>query len=94
MLRQTIRKRLQAKLSEVKAELKRRMHEPVPEVGKWLRAVVEGHNRYWWSPSGARSWDSWSVMPFTWHTCSYGFFPEGSILRLIHSWHPRWHEKD
>jgi group II intron reverse transcriptase/maturase len=42
VLRQTIRKRLQAKLSEVKAELKRRMHDPVPEVGKWLRTVVEG----------------------------------------------------
>src|SRR5215472_16512835 len=45
VLRQTIRKRLQAKLSEVKAELKRRMHDPVPEVGRWLRTVVEGHNR-------------------------------------------------
>ena len=36
VLRQTIRKRLQAKLSEVKAELRRRMHDPIPEVGKWL----------------------------------------------------------
>ena len=35
VLRQTIRKRLQAKLNEVKAELQRRMHEPIPEVGKW-----------------------------------------------------------
>jgi RNA-directed DNA polymerase len=50
VLRQTIRKRLQAKLSEVKAELKRRMHDPVPEVGKWLRTVVEGHNRYYGVP--------------------------------------------
>jgi group II intron reverse transcriptase/maturase len=50
VLRQTIRKRLQAKLSEVKAELKRRLHDPVPEVGKWLRSVVEGHNRYYGVP--------------------------------------------
>jgi hypothetical protein len=50
VLRQTIRKRLQAKLSEVKAELKRRMHDPVPEVGKWLRSVLEGHNRYYGVP--------------------------------------------
>ncbi|HEX8811335.1 MAG TPA: group II intron reverse transcriptase/maturase, partial [Terracidiphilus sp.] len=50
VLRQTIRKRLRAKLSEVKAELKRRMHDPVPEVGKWLRTVVEGHNRYYGVP--------------------------------------------
>ena len=41
VLRQTMRKRLQAKLNEVKAELRRRMHDPIPEVGQWLRSVVE-----------------------------------------------------
>lgn len=50
VLRQTIRKRLQAKLSEVKAELRRRMHDPVPEQGKWLRSVVGGHCRYYGVP--------------------------------------------
>src|SRR6266481_3580020 len=50
VLRQTIRKRLQAKLNEVKAELRRRMHEPIPEVGRWLRAVVGGHIRYYGVP--------------------------------------------
>jgi len=47
VLRQTIRKRLQAKLNAVKAELRRRMHEPIPEQGKWLQTVVRGHNRYY-----------------------------------------------
>ena len=50
VLRQTIRKRLQAKLNAVKAELQRRMHEPIPEVGKWLQAVVRGHIRYYGVP--------------------------------------------
>jgi len=50
VLRQTIRKRLQAKLGEVKAELRRRMHDPVPAVGQWLRSVVEGHLRYYGVP--------------------------------------------
>jgi RNA-directed DNA polymerase len=50
VLRQTIRKRLQAKLGEVKAELRRRMHDPIPEVGKWLRSVVGGHFRYYGVP--------------------------------------------
>ncbi len=50
VLRQTIRKRLQAKLSEVKAELRRRMHDPIPAVGTWLRAVVGGHIRYYGVP--------------------------------------------
>jgi hypothetical protein len=40
VLRQAIRKRLQTKLNEVKAELQRRMHEPIPQQGKWLQAVV------------------------------------------------------
>ncbi len=51
VLRQTIRKRLQAKLSGVKAELKRRMHDPIPEVGQWLRSVVGGHIRYYGVPT-------------------------------------------
>src|ERR1700735_4066403 len=50
VLRQTIRKRLQTKLNEVKAELQRRMHQPIPEQGKWLRAVVGGHIRYYGVP--------------------------------------------
>jgi group II intron reverse transcriptase/maturase len=47
VLRQTIRKRLQAKLGEVKRELQRRMHQPIPAVGKWLGTVVGGHMRYY-----------------------------------------------
>ena len=50
VVRQTIRKRLQAKLGEVKAELRRRMHEPIPKVGTWLRSVVGGHIRYYGVP--------------------------------------------
>lgn len=50
VLRQTIRKRLQVKLSEVKTELRRRMHHPVPEVGRWLGSVVAGHVRYYGVP--------------------------------------------
>jgi RNA-directed DNA polymerase len=50
VLRQTIRKRLQAKLNEVKAELRRRMHDPIPEQGRWLSSVVGGHIRYYGVP--------------------------------------------
>jgi RNA-directed DNA polymerase len=50
VLRQTMRKRLQAKLKHVKDELRRRLHHPVPEVGKWLRAVLIGHQRYYGVP--------------------------------------------
>jgi RNA-directed DNA polymerase len=35
----------------VKIELKARMHEPIPTVGKYLRAVVLGHVRYYGVPT-------------------------------------------
>jgi len=50
VLRQTMRKRLGAKLIAVKQELRKRMHWPVPEVGKWLASVVTGHCRYYGVP--------------------------------------------
>ena len=50
VVRQTIRKRLQAKLSEVKAELRRRLHAPIPVVGAWLHRVILGHLRYYGVP--------------------------------------------
>jgi len=53
--RQTIRKRLQAKLKAVKAELRRRMHDPIPAVGTWLRAVVGGHIRYYGVPTNSHA---------------------------------------
>src|SRR5690606_18479041 len=55
VLRQTIRKRLQAKLSEVKAELRRRMHDPIPEQGRWLQSVVGGHIRYYGVPMNSHA---------------------------------------
>jgi group II intron reverse transcriptase/maturase len=50
VLRQTVQKRMRAKLREVKTELKRRMHEPVPDQGKWLRVILLGHYRYYGVP--------------------------------------------
>ena len=44
--RTTMRKRLTAKLHEVKAELRTRMHQPVPQQGKWLQSVVRGYFAY------------------------------------------------
>src|SRR5262249_60502680 len=44
--RKTAKKRMVAKLHAIKAELRRRMHEPVAVVGEWLRKVVTGYYRY------------------------------------------------
>src|SRR5881397_2033947 len=55
VLRQTMRTRWQAKLRGIKAELRRRMHEPVPEMGAYVRSVLLGHMRYYAVPMNAVS---------------------------------------
>ena len=50
VLRQTQKKRMRRKLKEVKAKLRQRLHDPIDEVGTYLRSVVNGHNRYYGAP--------------------------------------------
>jgi group II intron reverse transcriptase/maturase len=44
--RKTRRDRMRAKLRALKAQLKRRMHEPIPQQGRWLAQVVRGYFAY------------------------------------------------
>jgi len=44
--RKSRRDRLRTKLKEIKDELRRRMHQPIPEVGRWLGQVVRGLFNY------------------------------------------------
>ena len=53
--RHTAGERLRAKLKEVRAELRWRRHDPVPEVGKYLAAVVRGHCQYYGVPGNRRA---------------------------------------
>jgi RNA-directed DNA polymerase len=49
--RHTIAKKMRTKLLEVKIELRKRMHHPIPDQGKWLKSVIEGHCRYYGVPT-------------------------------------------
>jgi len=51
----TIKKRMRAKLKQVKAELRRRLHWPIPEQGRWLASVVRGHLAYYAVPGNIDS---------------------------------------
>ena len=51
----TIAKRMRAKLRQVKDELARRRHQPIPEQGKWLASVVRGHCAYFAVPGNSRA---------------------------------------
>jgi group II intron reverse transcriptase/maturase len=53
--RKSRRDRRWAKLKEIKAELQRRMHHPIPEQGKWLRQVLAGYYAYHAVPTNYRS---------------------------------------
>jgi hypothetical protein len=53
--RRTARKRLEAKLQQVKQTLRARMHEPVPAVGEWLGRVLNGYYQYHAVPGNGAS---------------------------------------
>jgi RNA-directed DNA polymerase len=53
--RKTRRDRMRAKLQAVKQELRQRMHQPIPQQGKWLKQVVAGYFRYHAVPTNSRA---------------------------------------
>jgi group II intron reverse transcriptase/maturase len=55
VVRRTQPERMRRKLRAVKTELKRRRHLPIPEQGKWLRSVVNGHFAYYAVPTNGQS---------------------------------------
>lgn len=57
IVRQTMRKKLSAKLQALKRDLKTRMHHPIADTGAWLRAVTQGHYNYYAVPgNGSALW--------------------------------------
>jgi group II intron reverse transcriptase/maturase len=53
--RKSRRDRMRTKLKEIKEELRRRMHQPIPDQGKWLRQVVTGYFAYHAVPTNSRA---------------------------------------
>jgi RNA-directed DNA polymerase len=53
--RVTSKKKMHAKLSSVKTELRRRMHHPIPEQGRWLARVLAGHFNYYAVPDNSEA---------------------------------------
>jgi RNA-directed DNA polymerase len=51
----TVKKRMRAKLQQVKDQLQRRMHQPLPDQGRWLASVVAGHVRYYGVPGNSQA---------------------------------------
>ena len=94
VLRQTIRKRMHAKLQAVKAELRTRMHDSVATVGNWLRAVVGGHIRYYGVPTNSAALNTFRrQVGRYWHhvlcrRSQHGSVPWERMKRLLRHWLP------
>ena len=53
--RKTRGDRMRAKLQEIKRELRLRMHQPIPEQGRWLKQVIAGYFNYHAVPTNSRA---------------------------------------
>ena len=53
--RRTANKRMVAKLKQIKQTLRRRMHEPLNQIGTWLRSVSQGFYQYHAVPGNLRT---------------------------------------
>jgi group II intron reverse transcriptase/maturase len=76
--RTTRRDRMRSRLRAIKEELRRRMHEPIPQQGRWLNQVVRGYFAYHAVPTNSRRLDA-----FRYH-----------VLRLWHRTLRRRSQKD
>lgn len=83
-----------AKLAELKLELRRRLHHPIPSTGAWLRSVVQGHFQYYAVPRNQRKLNA-----FKYHVYCLWFqslrrrsqrhkLTEGRMNRLAAKWLP------
>ena len=53
--RVTSKKRMRSKLREVKTEMRRRRHLPLPDQGRWLGRVLQGHFNYYAVPDNSEA---------------------------------------
>jgi RNA-directed DNA polymerase len=60
VVRKTMRKRMQAKLKDLKKEFRRRMHNPLKEQGHWVGAVLRGHYQYYGVPFNSAALSSFA----------------------------------
>ncbi|MGH9643139.1 MAG: reverse transcriptase domain-containing protein, partial [Terriglobales bacterium] len=92
--RRSVRKRLQAKLRQVKQQLRVRMHDPVPQTGEWLKSVVQGYFNYHAVPGNLDSLGMFRqrALGLWWHTLcrrSQQRLPWSRMLTLAARWLPQ-----
>jgi group II intron reverse transcriptase/maturase len=68
--RVTSKNKMRSKLRDLKSEMRRRMHHPIPEQGRWLARVLTGHYRYYAVPDNSHALRGFRqrVIRHWWHT--------------------------
>ena len=66
----SIRKRMRAKLRQIKLQLRQRMHDPASQTGTWLKSVVQGYFNYHAVPGNVDSLGMFRerVISYWWRT--------------------------
>jgi hypothetical protein len=79
----------------IKAELKKRMHAPIKEVGSWLKSVVTGHYQYYGVPGNYEAMNDFRYLVY-WHwrrvltrRSQKGQINWARMNRIINRWLPR-----
>jgi RNA-directed DNA polymerase len=68
LVRRTMRTRLTGKIREVTLEMRRRMHQPIAQQGRWLQAVVRGHYAYYGVPTNVHALGAFrKVIAMAWY---------------------------
>jgi RNA-directed DNA polymerase len=62
VIRKTMRQRMLKKLKAVNLELQQRRHQPVPEQGRYIDALVRGHVNYYGVPFNSRAIGAFRAM--------------------------------
>ena len=93
--RKTRRDRTRAKLKEIKEALRKRMHQPIPEQGGWLKQVVTGYYNYHAVPTNARAlWSFRNEVTRRWQQTlgrrsQKGYLNWVRMMKLADDWLPK-----
>jgi hypothetical protein len=95
LTRKTRRDRMRAKLKEIKEELRKRMHQPIPEQGTWLKQVVAGFYNYHAVPTNGHAlWSFRDEVTRRWQQTLGRRSQKGELnwsrmTRLANAWLPK-----
>jgi group II intron reverse transcriptase/maturase len=96
VLRKTLRKRMKAKLKELKQDFQQRRHRPLREQGQWVSAVLRGHYQYYGVPLNSKALQSMAYyVSHLWHQALRRRSQRGARLtwakfqRTMARWLPR-----